>query len=40
MGDKNVKFFENRRISTVWDEKKEEWYFLVVDVVEGIFGLR
>jgi len=33
MVDKNVKLFENRRIRTVWDEEKEEWYFSVVDVV-------
>jgi prophage antirepressor-like protein len=33
MDDKNIKLFENRRIRTVWDEEKEEWYFSVVDVV-------
>ena len=32
MNDK-LQIFENRRIRSVWDEKKEEWYFSVVDVV-------
>ena len=30
----NIKVFENKKIRTVWDEEKEEWYFSVVDVVE------
>ena len=29
-----IKLFENRKIRTVWDEVKEEWYFSVQDVVE------
>ena len=29
----NIQLFENRRIRTVWDEEKEEWYFSIVDVV-------
>ena len=28
-----IQLFEDRRIRTAWDEKKEEWYFSVVDVV-------
>jgi hypothetical protein len=31
--DKNIKLFENKRIRTVWDEEKQEWYFSVVDVI-------
>jgi len=29
----NIKLFEEKRVRTVWDEEKEEWYFSVVDVV-------
>ena len=28
-----IKLYENKQIRSVWDEKKEEWYFSVVDVV-------
>jgi len=33
MGDNDIKLYENRRIRTVWDEEKQDWYFSVVDVV-------
>ncbi len=29
----SIKIFEERKVRTVWDEEKEEWYFSVVDVV-------
>ena len=29
----NIQIFEDKRIRTVWDEEKEEWYFSIVDVV-------
>ena len=29
----NIKIFEEKRVRTVWDDEKEEWYFSVVDVV-------
>ncbi|KAA6310371.1 hypothetical protein EZS27_038316 [termite gut metagenome] len=29
-----VKIFEEKKIRTVWDNEKEEWYFSVVDVIE------
>ena len=32
MQDK-IKLFETRKIRSVWDDEKEEWYFSVVDVV-------
>jgi len=32
MVDKNIKLFENKRVRTVWDEEKEDWYFSIVDV--------
>ncbi|MDR2203391.1 MAG: hypothetical protein LBE76_03655 [Nitrososphaerota archaeon] len=33
MDDKNIQLFENKRIRTVWDEEKQEWYFSVLDVI-------
>lgn len=29
----SIQIFEERKVRTVWDEEKEEWYFSVVDVV-------
>lgn len=29
----NIQLFEQNTIRTAWDEEKEEWYFLIVDVV-------
>lgn len=29
----NIQLFEDKRIRTVWDEDKEEWYFSIIDVV-------
>lgn len=28
-----IKIFEDRKIRTVWDDKTEEWYFSIVDVI-------
>lgn len=28
-----IKIFEDKKIRTVWDDKKEEWFFSIVDVV-------
>ncbi len=28
-----IKFFEDKKIRTLWDKESEEWYFSVVDVV-------
>ncbi len=30
----NVKLFESKQIRTVWNDKDQKWYFVVVDVVE------
>jgi hypothetical protein len=30
----SIKLFEEKKVRTVWDREKEEWYFSVVDVVE------
>jgi prophage antirepressor-like protein len=29
----NIKIFEEKRVRTVWDDEKEEWYFSIQDVV-------
>ena len=29
-----IQLFNEKRVRTVWDSEKEEWYFSVVDVVE------
>lgn len=31
-----IKFFEERRVRSVWDDATNEWYFSVVDVVEAL----
>jgi prophage antirepressor-like protein len=31
--ENQVKIFEQKKIRSVWDEEKEEWYFSVVDVI-------
>ena len=31
-----VKLFENKKIRAVWDEKEEDWYFSVNDVIEAL----
>jgi hypothetical protein len=33
MAKQSLKFFEDRRVRSVWDEDREEWFFSVVDVV-------
>lgn len=30
----NLKVFEDKKIRTEWNEQEEDWYFLLVDVVE------
>lgn len=29
-----IKLFEGRKVRSVWDEKKEEWYFSIIDIIE------
>ena len=31
-----IAIFENKEIRRYWDDKKEEWYFSVVDIVEAL----
>jgi hypothetical protein len=33
-----IKLFEEKKVRTVWDEEREEWYFSVVDVVGVLTG--
>lgn len=33
-----IKLFEDKKIRSIWDEKKEEWYFSVIDVVGVLTG--
>ena len=30
----NIKLFESKKVRTQWDEKTEQWYFSVIDVIE------
>jgi DNA-damage-inducible protein D len=30
----NIKLFESKKVRTHWDEKTEQWYFSVIDVIE------
>ena len=30
----NIKLFEDKEVRTFWDEKEEQWYFSIIDVVE------
>jgi prophage antirepressor-like protein len=30
----NIKLFEEKKVRTVWDEEKEEWYFSIIDTIE------
>ena len=36
MPENNIKLFEGRKVRSVWDEGKEEWYFSVVDIVAAL----
>jgi hypothetical protein len=33
MGQNNIQLFENKKVRSIWDSEKEEWFFSVVDVV-------
>ncbi|MDY5236885.1 Bro-N domain-containing protein [Bacteroides helcogenes] len=32
----NIKLFRDKKIRSAWDEKEQQWYFSVVDVVEAL----
>jgi len=31
---KQITLFEGKKIRRVWDEKKEKWYFSVIDIIQ------
>ena len=33
MSKNQIKLFEGKKVRSIWDEEKEEWYFSVVDVI-------
>lgn len=35
-GNNTIQLFEDKKIRTAWDAEKEEWYFLIVDVVGAL----
>ncbi len=34
----DIKLFEQKQIRSHWDEKEEQWYFSIIDVVEVLTG--
>ena len=39
--DKNtIKIFENQNIRTVWDNKKEDYYFNIIDIIKALTGSK
>lgn len=33
-----IKIFEEKKVRTLWDDTKEQWYFSIVDVIEVLTG--
>ena len=33
LGSAAIKIFEERKVRSLWDEDKEQWYFSIVDVI-------
>ncbi|MBK8396935.1 MAG: hypothetical protein IPL26_17105 [Leptospiraceae bacterium] len=31
--ENSVKIFETKQVRTHWDEKREKWYFSIIDVI-------
>ncbi len=38
MASTKIALFEGKKIRKHWDEKKEKWYFSVVDIVQALIG--
>jgi hypothetical protein len=34
----DIKIFEDKKVRTLWDEEKEQWYLSIVDVIEILTG--
>ena len=34
----NIKLFEQKQIRSHWDEKEQQWFFSIIDVVEVLTG--
>lgn len=32
----NIKFFQDKKIRSVWNDEEQQWYFSIVDVVEAL----
>lgn len=32
--DTSIKLFEEKQVRTHWDEKEQQWYFSIIDVIE------
>lgn len=34
----NIKLFENKKVRSEWNEKEQQWYFSIIDVIEILTG--
>ena len=34
----DIQLFENKKVRTIWDAEKEQWYFSIIDVIEILTG--
>ncbi len=34
----NINLFESKKVRTHWDEKTEQWFFSIIDVIEALTG--
>jgi DNA-damage-inducible protein D len=32
----DIKLFESKKVRTQWDDKRELWYFSIIDVIEAL----
>lgn len=31
-----IKIFEDKKVRSIWDDEKEEWYFCIIDVISAL----